>query len=769
MLLSICTVLVRLQLPLIAQQSENQQSSVSKLEDNVVKNNNVRDNHINKFDSYVLHVHHAATPITIDGKMTEGEWQQAKPISDFIQHFPTDSLMAQSRVEVRAMADDRFLYFAFTCYDSTSGNFLVQSLRRDADPGDGNDMIGVILDPMGTKINGFSFFVSPLGVQRESFIANGGMFGGDPSWDNVWHCEAHVHNDRWTAEVAIPFNSIRFESGRKQWRINFTRFDWKRNEVSAWTQFPINFRVTSLAHTGILEWDTPPQSAGVNLSIIPYAVGIVNHNYAADNTTKLNGGAGVDVKYALTSALNLDVTVNPDFSNVTPDRQITNLDRFSIFFPERRQFFIENSDLFAGFGFSQIRPFFSRKIGLARDSTGNLNNVAIPIGARVTGNLDENWRVGLMSMQTAANGAMGLETQNYTVAAAQYRVLGRSSIAGIFVNRQGNNYETQGNHFNRVLGLDFNYASPDGSMLGKVFYHHSFTPNPQPEQFATAGWLQYNQPNFEVNWNHEYIGTNYKPEVGFLRRTQVFRLQPIVTVRLFPQDRTVVTQHGAGTDFDGYWNNHSWQMLDRSWFGWYYVTFANTAEVSAFVGEIYTYLYSAWDPTGLNRTPLPVNGYQYYRYGIEFNTDRRALFNFSGRVASGSYFNGQRLNIVGNLTWRMQPLGGLRLSVQQDNLDMPAPYASAYFTLVGTELEFTPTRELFFNAFVQYNTQAANMNVNMRLQWRFAPMSDVFLVYTDNYGITPFDDRTSAEARWIPDIRVRNRAIALKFTYWFNA
>jgi hypothetical protein len=750
---------------LVAQQTNGSESSQME----AAEKNTTGKAGMDKYDNYVLRVHHTANPITLDGKISETEWQQAQPVSDFVQHFPTDSLAALNRVEVRAMADDHYLYFAFTCYDSTSGNFLIQSLRRDADPGDGNDMIGVILDPIGTKTSGFSFFVSPLGVQRESFIANGGMFGGDPSWDNIWHCESNVQPDRWTAEVAIPFNSIRFESGRKQWRINFTRFDWKRNEISAWTQFPINFRVTSLAHTGIMEWETPPQSAGVNLSIIPYAVGIVNHSYADDNTPKLTGSAGVDVKYALTSALNLDVTVNPDFSNVTPDRQITNLDRFSIFFPERRQFFIENSDLFAGFGFSQIRPFFSRRIGLAKDRDGNLTNIAIPIGARVTGNLDENWRVGLMSMQTAASAGIGVETQNYTIAAAQYRVLGRSNLAMIFVNRQGNNYESPGNNFNRVLGLDFNYASNDGAWLGKVFYHHNFTPTPKAEQFATAGWLQYNTPNFDINWNHEYIGTDYNPEVGFLRRTQVFRLQPIVNLRFFPEDRSIITQHGAGSEFNAYWNNHTWQLLDREIWAWYNINFANTAWISPFVGGVYTYLYDSWDPTGLGKTPLPVNGYSYLRYGIEFNTDVRPPLNMYGRVVYGSYFNGTRLSMTANLNWRIQPFGGLRVSVQQDNIDMPAPYTSAYFTLVGTEVEFTPTRDIFFNAFVQYNTQAANMNVNMRLQWRFAPMSDVFLVYNDNYGITSFDGRNSAEARWIPDLKVRNRALALKFTYWFNA
>jgi hypothetical protein len=718
------------------------------------------------YDSYVLKIHRATAPIAIDGKLEDKAWSGTEPIRDFIQHFPTDSAKPALPLEVRATYDEKYIYFGITCYDSTNTQYLLQSLGRDFTGGN-NDNIALYIDPQGTKLNGFMFAVSPAGTQREGFIPFGGAFNVDQSWDNVWLSEVHHTNDRWTAEFAIPFKSIRYEGGKKRWRINIARFNAKNNEISTWTRFPFNFRAGSLAHTGILEWDTPPESPGVNLSIIPSAVGTISTDFTGakpnEPATKLGWNLGVDLKYAVTPSLNLDVTIFPDFSNVSVDRQITNLDRFSIFFPEQRQFFVENADLFSSFGFSRIRPFFSRKIGIAQASDGSIQNTPIPVGARLSGNLTPDLRIGLMSIQTAANPASGIETQNYTVAAAQYRLFGQTNLDMIFVNRQGNNYETPGNNFNRTAGLDLNHTSTDGVWRGRLFYHQMFTPNDKPQQFATAGWLTYATPGLELNWNHEYIGENYTPEVGFVPRSGVFRLQPSARLNFFPADRTIVQQHGMGTDFNAYWDSRTRQLLDREWFGFYYVTFANTAEVSAFAGNIYTYLFSPFDPTGLRQTPLPVDGYEYIRFGVEFNTDRRAALNASGSAVSGTFFNGTNTRLSGSVNYRFQPYGSVGLNAQRISIRLPSPYTSADLTLIGTQLEFTPTRDLFFNAFLQYNTQINNVNLNARLQWRFAPMSDVFLVYTDNYGITELADR------WLPDLRVRNRYVALKFTYWFNA
>jgi hypothetical protein len=714
---------------------------------------------ISKFDSYILHIQRTPKAPVIDGKITEEAWNSAPPGQDFVQHYPTDSARSHNQVEVRALYDDGYMYFAFTCFDSTAGKFFFQSLRRDfaADESDG---VMIVLDPLGTGQNGFGFRVSPMGVQSEGFVANGGNFGMDRTWDNVWFSETHVEKDRWTAEFAIPFRAIRFEGGRKRWRINVVRWDWIRNELSTWTRFPINFNAFSLAHTGVLEWDTPPNTSGLNMSIIPSLTGLYNRSFAQDGVDKWNYNIGGDVKYALTPSLNLDVTINPDFSNVSVDQQVTNLNRFSIFFPEQRQFFIENSDLFSQFGFSQIRPFFSRRIGLVSDpnSPGSLQPIPIFAGLRLTGNLDDNWRVGLLSMQTAASEQYNQSTQNYTVAAVQRRVFGRSNIGAIFVNRQGQNFNNQtGNDFNRTVGADFNLISEDGTWQGKLFFHQNFTPNQQADQFASAGWLRYSVPGLEVNWNHEYIGSNYSPEVGFVPRRGIWRWQPFVQKTFYPDDRTVVNEHGTGIEQNSYFDNSGrFNVLDNESFGYYYVTFANTVNVSVFGGNIFTRLTFPFDPTGRSEkaNELPIGEYSYWRFGGNFSSDRRALFTATGRVEAGGYFNGTNLNLRGSLAYRFQPFGSITVNLQQNNIVLPQPYKSTQLYLASLLLDVTPTRDIFITAFVQYNTQLNNVNLNTRVQWRFAPMSDVFLVYTDNYDATNF--------------QIRNRAIALKLTYWLN-
>ncbi len=712
------------------------------------------------FDNYILKIQRAQKAPVIDGKLTDEAWTSATatPIQNFVQHYPTDSLPARNQVMVQALYDDNYMYFSFTCFDSTAGNFYFQSLRRDfaADESDG---VMIVLDPLGTGQNGFGFRVSPLGVQSEGFVANGGNFGMDRTWDNVWFSETNVQKDRWTAEFAIPFRAIRFEGGRKRWRINVVRWDWIRNELSTWTRFPINFNAFSLVHTGVLEWDTPPSTSGLNMSIIPSVTGLYNRSFAQDEKDKWNYNIGGDVKYAVTPSLNLDLTINPDFSNVSVDRQVTNLNRFSIFFPEQRQFFIENSDLFSQFGFSQIRPFFSRKIGLVNDPTnsGALAPISIPVGARLTGNLDDNWRVGILSMQTATSERFNLETQNYTVAAAQRRVFGRSNIGMIFVNRQGNNFNEQGNNFNRTLGADFNLISNDGTWQGKLFFHQNFTPNQKADQFASAGWLRYSVPGLEVNWNHEYIGTNYNPEVGFVPRRGIWRWQPYIQKTFYPDDRSIVNEHGTGLEQSSYFDNSGrFNVLDNESFAFYYVTFTNTMNLSVFGGNIFTRLTFPFDPTGRGdkANELPTGEYNYWRFGGNFSTDRRALFTASTRIESGGYYNGSNLNWRVSLAYRFQPFGSITVNFQQDNITLPQPFKSAQLNLASLLLDLTPTRDIFLTAFLQYNTQANNVNLNTRVQWRFAPMSDIFLVYTDNYDATSF--------------QIRNRAIALKFTYWLN-
>ena len=298
----------------------------------------------------------------IDGRIDEEVWKKLDPNGEFFQRFPADTSMATMQTQVKMGFDDKFMYIAAICYDQSEGNYVVQSMQRDFE-GFGNDYFSVILDPFNDLTNGFEFSVTPYGMQREGLITQGGSVRNSTSysWDNKWFSNVTNYDDRWEVEMAIPFSTLRYQADSKEWRINFTRNDYKNNERSNWAFIPRNFRSSTLAYTGYLEWEEPLKKPGLNLSLIPYLTGGVIQDFEKENPnekpTSLTSGIGGDIKYSLTASLNLDLTINPDFSQVEVDQQVTNLDRFEINFPERRQFFLENNDLFSNFGTRSVRPF----------------------------------------------------------------------------------------------------------------------------------------------------------------------------------------------------------------------------------------------------------------------------------------------------------------------------------------------------------------------------------------------------------------------------
>lgn len=698
-----------------------------------------------------LFIKKAIDPIHIDAMLDERTWAEADVATDFVQNFPFDTSLARAQTEVRMTYDNTTLYIAAVCYDFASdAEFVVQSLRRDFSYED-SDNFTVILDPLSNQTTGFVFSVSPFGVQSEGLISGGGGFGASNTWDNAWQAEARLDSGKWIAELAIPFNTLRFKSGISTWRINFARNNLKLPENSSWARIPRAFRITNLAFAGELYWDSAPENRSANLSLIPYTIGSAIANYQTHTFPSPSGNLGGDVKLAVTSALNLDLTFNPDFSQVDVDRQITNLDRFTIFFPEQRQFFLENSDLFSSLGFSRIRPFFSRQIGLY-----NGQPTTILAGARLSGNLDANWRLGLLTLQTARNDSLQYNGNNYSVAVLQRLLFERSNLTIFGVSRQGARYRgIEGNDFNRVFGVDFNLATFDGRWLGRLFYHHNFTPRSLPHQYATALFLRYEQPEFRLEWNHEFIGEHYNPEVGFVPRRAVWRFEPQATYRFYPES-DFINHHGLEFRLDMYRSQDFITELDRAVELTYFFNLQNTARFGAFFNDILTNLTFPFDPTGRNalNNQLPLGVYEYQVYGVFLNTDARESLSFSGSVATGGYFNGLRTRYTLGARYRMQPYGLISLSLEQNFISLPEPFRGATLTLLQARFDLSLTRELFITAFLQYNTQIENINLNARVQWRFAPMSDVFLVYTDNY---------STET-----LGIRNRGIVLKVSYWLN-
>lgn len=702
-----------------------------------------------KNEQFQIHISKAASAIKVDGIMDEEAWKNAGAAKSFYRVFPMDTGFANALTEVRMAYDDHNLYLIAECFQAVPGPNFVESLRNDWVFGK-NDNFLMFMDPFDDQTNGFAFGTNAAGAQWDGMMYGGGSV--DLNWDNKWVSAVKSYKDKWILEFAIPFKSIRYKKGITKWGINFSRLDLKTSEKSSWAPVPRQFPTASLAYSGILMWDQPPPSAGSNVSLIPYALGGLVKNYESSKRADYRKDIGVDAKIALTSSLNLDLTVNPDFSQVEVDKQVTNLDRYELFFPEKRQFFLENGDIFANFGYGSIRPFFSRRIGLG---------VPIRFGARLSGKPDKNWRLGVMDMQTGSVENTGLPAQNFTVAAVQRRVFSRSNIGLIFINKQSVNYSPGKdtakpvyNDYNRNVGLEYNLATSNNKYTGKVMFLKSFTPGRPGNDIVHAAHLQYLGRKLLLFWQQEYVGKNYNAEVGYVPRQGYIKLNPQAGYSFFPKGGQILS-HGPTVQYYSFYNT-SFKKTDDEAVLNYLLTFRKQSTFSAFVSHDYVKLLQPFDPTNFTKDTLARGTkHNWFAWGTQFVSLPQSVFTYGFSSRYGGYYdNGTRLNLTADLGYRFQPYVSIALSTSYNNINLPKPWGVNKFWLIGPRVDVTMTNKLFFTTFIQYNDQQKNINLNTRLQWRYKPASDLFFVYTDNYYPAPFF--------------VRNRAMVLKWTYWWN-
>ena len=437
------------------------------------------------------------TAITIDGVLDESPWEATSPATNFWQYFPTDTIQAKSQTEIRFLYDDTKLYVGIKVY-SPGDDYVVPSLRRDFRAG-GSDNITLMLDTFNDGTNAFLFGSNPEGIRREALVSGGGidLRGFTTSWDTKWVGESKKYDGYYICEWAIPLSAFKFREGETRWRFNSYHFDTQGNERNTWMQIPQSQFIFNLAYMGDMVFEKPLGNSKSPISLIPYVNGFAGKDFELDDTDATIK-AGGDAKFTIGNSLNLDVTINPDFSQVEVDNLITNLTRFEVNLPERRQFFIENNDLFADFGDSRAsNPFFSRRIGIAEDLDGNTIENDIIAGARLSGKLNNNFRIGVLNIQTAEDEANNIASNNNTVVALQHKVFSRSNVGLIFVNRQNtsSDFESSQEEYNRVVGIDYNLANEDNSWNGKFYLHKSFTPNVTQNDFAGGARLQYNKNN----------------------------------------------------------------------------------------------------------------------------------------------------------------------------------------------------------------------------------------------------------------------------------
>jgi len=734
---------------------------------------NAQPNTVLKGDPPKIKVFKANEKITIDASLDEAAWLKAIPIENFTQYNPTDTLPAIQKTEVFVCYDDDNIYIAGICHTS-SKDLVVPSLKRDYGFR-GNDNLTFLLDMFNDKTNAFAFGVNPLGVLREALIRNGGRTFRDFSfaWDNKWNCASTIEDDKWITEVVIPLSTLRFNNGTSKMRFNTYRGDTQANEITSWIRIPDNNILADLTFMGELHFEEPLVKKGKNISIIPYVSGAVTRDFEDLNQEKaiLDSGIGGDAKIAVTSGLNLDLTLNPDFSQVEVDRQVTNLDRFEIFFPERRQFFLENADLFGAFGNNVMNPFFSRRIGVATDTSEDktIQNT-IYGGLRLSGKLNEKLRVGLLNMQTASQIENDLPSYNFSVLAVEQQVFDRSSIAFGFVNKQALNkdeFDGTNDVFNRVGILEYRLASQDSKWTGKLSLMKAFTESDEDNSISQFTNLRYNSKRWSASIENAFIGSGFDAQVGFVPRKDILRTSPRLTFNFFPANEKIRRSNLIfQTDWLYKFGNDDNEIvttftnIEKSYGLRYIIDYVKTSRVEFGINTDNILLLDDFDPTRIQDDTVFLSAgetFTNYAFDMEISSDRRKRTMIRLEPIVGKFFGGFRAGLGSRLSYRIQPYANLSLRVNYNYIDIGRNFEQANLWLIGPQFNLTFSKNVFLTTFIQYNSQADNLNINTRFQWRFAPVSDFFLVYTDNYLSESFND-----------LQVNNRGLVAKFTYWLN-
>ena len=704
-----------------------------------------------------VNVSYITEEIKLDAVLNEASWYKKKPATDFWQYFPTDTLQAINQTEITMLFDDHNLYLGIKVY-SSGNNYIIPSLKRDFRAG-GSDNITLLFDTYNDGSNAFLFGTNPDGVMREALVSGGGkeLRGFTSSWDTKWESVTKQYDDYYISEWAIPMSAFKYKEGETRWRFNSYMFDTQSNERTTWIQIPQNQFIFNLAFMGDMVFEKPLGKSKTPISIIPYINTIAVNDYE-ENKEFFELKAGGDAKISISNSLNLDITVNPDFSQVEADQVVTNLTRFEVNLPEKRQFFIENSDLFADFGNSlDANPFFSRRIGIAKDTTDTYIENDIIGGVRLSGKINTNFRVGLLNIQTKNDSENEIGGNNNTVLALQQKVFSRSNVSFLFINRQdtsNKDFIIAEEKYNRVVGIDYNLANIDNSWNGKFYAHKSFTPNLDSKNYSTGARLDYSSKKWRFRASGLYIGGNFKSDLGFIRRTDIFKIDPKAEYLLFPKQGKI-NRHNFNVVPIIVWKPElNFQLADYNIISSWNAEFNNTSRISVSIFNRYIYLFDEFDPSFSDGLSLAMNT-DYNFSSIEFNlqTDTRKPFSFKIKPSMGQFFNGFKYTFDTEINYRVQPKFLFSIRARYDKIELPKPYSNNNIWLVSPKINITFTKFLYWSTLVQYSSLQENLGINSRLQWRFAPLSDLFLVYNDNY----FTDSEFAP---------RFRSINLKITYW---
>jgi len=713
--------------------------------------------------------------VQIDGSLKDPAWQNAVFTAQFTQREPLDGAAPTERTEVGILFDQKNIYFGIRCFDSEADKIIAREMRRDASV-DNDDYFEIILGTYRDNRSGYYFITNPKASKRDAVFASEGR-DYNPAWDGVWTCKSHKDENGWYLEISIPLKTLRFaEQDSAIWSINFGRMIRRKNERLFWQPIPRDFGragMFRLSEAGTLKGLADLKMGG-NLEIKPYFLGGLESDENTSFKTETLTDVGLDAKVALAANLALDLTVNTDFAQVEADRERVNLTRFSLYYPEKREFFLEGAEIFsfAGSGRregggSSMHLFYSRRLGLVEGHEARILG-----GAKMVGKIG-SFHLGVLNIITdritfIEEGDEDTDTDTtqvnesvFSVFRLRRDILKRGTIGLMFLNKE----DLHTTQYNRSMGFDYhlplsNHFTVSGYIAGTF----------GPDLVEDGQKIVMNKNNISGKWSMGYdsdlwsasasledIGENFNPEIGFARRTNYRLSTASIEYTPRPQNRNIIRKFGYQVD-GGYRTDHNNRLLDSEVEASFSIEFQNSARFSLEIKGENEYVDEDWEVR--EGYLIPMDTFSGTGYSFWFRSDASRRIAGSFYVEYGNYYTGYKTDIgLGSTITQIQPI---KMQINFNHHIVNLPQGSFKTNTIGLRMFYFFSTELYLKGYVQWNDDKLyyegreKLNSNLMLRWIYSPASNIFLVYNDGRLIGPGRDEIS------------NRTVMLKATFFWR-